>query len=171
MLSVIDRLELIPTQQFGQLPCVDAVALVSCIQQSIPSRVAHHDFRDVRLNQVVQPGGRSPFLKRDVQVSMQTAKKLQNRDRFGFDHAFHHQLARGIQHRHPMKPKRKSRRHVPAEAAYVCDSCGEEIVISVDLSAGESQQYVEDCPVCCRPNLIHVEIEEGGEPRVWAERE
>ena len=41
----------------------------------------------------------------------------------------------------------------------------------MDLSAGESQEYVEDCPVCCRPNIIHVEIEEGGEVRVWAEAE
>jgi hypothetical protein len=57
------------------------------------------------------------------------------------------------------------------EASYICDSCGEEIVVPLDLSAGERQEYVEDCPVCCRPNLIHVEIEEDGEVRVWAERE
>ena len=41
----------------------------------------------------------------------------------------------------------------------------------VDLSAGEEQEYVEDCPVCCRPHLIHVEIDEDGDVRVWAERE
>jgi hypothetical protein len=58
-----------------------------------------------------------------------------------------------------------------AEASYICDACGEEIVVPIDLSAGESQQYVEDCPVCCRPNVIHVEIDEDGQPRVWAERE
>ena len=57
------------------------------------------------------------------------------------------------------------------EAIYVCDSCGEEIVIPLDLSAGESQEYVEDCPVCCRANVIHVEIEDDGEARVWAEAE
>jgi Cysteine-rich CPXCG len=56
------------------------------------------------------------------------------------------------------------------QSAYVCDSCGEEIVIPVDLSAGESQRYVEDCPVCCRPNVIHVEID-GDDVRVWAEGE
>ena len=44
-------------------------------------------------------------------------------------------------------------------------------MIPVDLSAGESQEYVEDCPVCCRPNVIHVEIDEGGDVRVWAEGE
>ena len=57
------------------------------------------------------------------------------------------------------------------EASYVCDACGEEIVIPLDLSAGESQEYVEDCPVCCHPNVIHVEIDEQGDFRVWAEAE
>jgi transcription elongation factor Elf1 len=67
--------------------------------------------------------------------------------------------------------KRKKQRRRPTEdASYVCDACGEQIVVPVDLLAGESQEYVEDCPVCCRPNVIHVEIE-GGDVRVWAEAE
>jgi Cysteine-rich CPXCG len=57
------------------------------------------------------------------------------------------------------------------EASYNCDSCGEEIVVPIDLTAGSSQEYVEDCPVCCRPNVIHVEIDDAGDVRVWAERE
>jgi DNA replicative helicase MCM subunit Mcm2 (Cdc46/Mcm family) len=57
------------------------------------------------------------------------------------------------------------------DATYVCDACGEEIVIPVDPSAGSSQEYVEDCPVCCRANVIHVEIDEEGEARAWAEPE
>jgi len=57
------------------------------------------------------------------------------------------------------------------EASYFCDACGEEIVIPVDVSAGESQEYVEDCPVCCHPNVIHVEIDEDGAVRVWGEAE
>jgi hypothetical protein len=57
------------------------------------------------------------------------------------------------------------------EASYTCDSCGEEIVVPIDLPEGTSQEYVEDCPVCCRPNVIHVEVEEDGDVRVWAERE
>ncbi|HEV8068891.1 MAG TPA: CPXCG motif-containing cysteine-rich protein [Planctomycetaceae bacterium] len=57
------------------------------------------------------------------------------------------------------------------EATYVCEACGEEIVVPIDLSAGESQEYVEDCPVCCRPNLVHVEIDEDGRARVWGEKE
>jgi hypothetical protein len=69
-----------------------------------------------------------------------------------------------------MKRKRRQRRP-QQEASYVCDACGEEIMIPLDLSAGESQEYVEDCPICCRPNVIHVEIDEDGNGRVWAEAE
>jgi hypothetical protein len=61
-----------------------------------------------------------------------------------------------------MMGNRKRRRTGPTEAAYVCDSCGEEVVIPVDLSQGSRQEFVEDCPVCCCPNVIHVEIEADG---------
>lgn len=57
------------------------------------------------------------------------------------------------------------------EASYICDACGEEIVIPVDLSAGTHQSYVEDCPVCCRPNVIHLDIDEAGEVHSRAEPE
>lgn len=57
------------------------------------------------------------------------------------------------------------------ESTYICDHCGEEIVVPIDFSAGASQQYVEDCPVCCNPNEIYVEIEGLGEIRVWSRPE
>ncbi len=57
------------------------------------------------------------------------------------------------------------------EASYTCDACGEAIVIPLDLSEGTSQTYVEDCPVCCRANTIHVQIDEVGDAQVWAEPE
>jgi hypothetical protein len=50
---------------------------------------------------------------------------------------------------------------VKEEASYVCESCGEEIVVPIDLSTGTEQGYVEDCPVCCYPNVVHVEIDQG----------
>jgi hypothetical protein len=56
-------------------------------------------------------------------------------------------------------------------AEYVCDSCGEEIALAVDLSAGEHQEFVEDCPVCCRPNVIRVDFDADGEASARAERE
>jgi len=71
-----------------------------------------------------------------------------------------------------MAKKRKRRRARAAdEASYVCDACGERIVIPIDVSQGERQQYVEDCPVCCRPNVIRVELDEDGRATAWAERE
>ena len=72
-----------------------------------------------------------------------------------------------------MKRRKKASggRQPPDNNFYVCDACGEEIVIPLDPSQGSEQEYVEDCPVCCRPNVIHVEFDEQGESRVWAERE
>jgi hypothetical protein len=57
------------------------------------------------------------------------------------------------------------------ECSYLCGACGEEIVVPIDLSQGGRQQYVEDCPVCCRANVIHVEIDDAGEAAVWADLE
>jgi hypothetical protein len=57
------------------------------------------------------------------------------------------------------------------DASYLCESCGEEIEVPIDVSAGARQDYVEDCPVCCNPNLIHVSIDGDGEVGVWAEAE
>ena len=57
------------------------------------------------------------------------------------------------------------------ESSYICDACGEEIVIPLDISQGFNQEYVEDCPVCCRANVIHIEIDDHGNARAWAELE
>ena len=57
------------------------------------------------------------------------------------------------------------------EATYTCDTCGEEIVVPIDPSAGSSREYVEDCPVCCHPNVIDVVIDEDDGVRVWGEAE
>jgi hypothetical protein len=71
-----------------------------------------------------------------------------------------------------VKKRKKKSRCSNDEGAYVCPSCGERIVIPLDPSAGSEQSYVEDCPVCCNPNVIHVEFfEEAEPPRVWAEAE
>jgi hypothetical protein len=63
------------------------------------------------------------------------------------------------------------KRTMQEEASYVCDACGEQIVIPLDLTAGNIQQYVEDCPVCCRANVIHIEVDDDGDAQVWAEPE
>jgi len=58
-----------------------------------------------------------------------------------------------------------------AEACYLCDSCGEEIVVPLDFSEGTLQRYIEDCPVCCNPNVIHVRVDDDGTVTVWSEPE
>ena len=67
--------------------------------------------------------------------------------------------------------RRRRRRAADLEATYVCDSCGEEIVVPVDISGGSHQDYVEDCPVCCHPMTLHVEIDPDGEAHVEGEHE
>lgn len=56
------------------------------------------------------------------------------------------------------------------EASYICQSCGEEVVIPIDLSAGHLQEYVEDCPVCCHPHNLQIAVDEStGEITIMAE--
>lgn len=57
------------------------------------------------------------------------------------------------------------------EASYVCPSCGEEILVLVDTASGDEQEYVEDCPVCCRPNLLSIQLRREGAPSVHARPE
>ncbi len=57
------------------------------------------------------------------------------------------------------------------ETDYVCSSCGEEIVIPVDPTQGRQQEYVEDCPICCCPMVIQIEIRPDGSVECRAYRE
>ena len=45
-------------------------------------------------------------------------------------------------------------------ADYTCAYCGETNMTFIDLSAGSQQSYVEDCQVCCQPNVLCVQIDE-----------
>jgi transposase-like protein len=55
------------------------------------------------------------------------------------------------------------------ETTVACPHCGEESVIFVDPGSGASQEYVEDCQVCCRPWSVHVSFDAKGQ--VWVEVE
>jgi len=71
----------------------------------------------------------------------------------------------------PVASSSNSKSTSQEEASYICDACGEEIVIPLDLTEGSTQTYVEDCPVCCRANTIHVHIDADRDAQVWAEPE
>jgi hypothetical protein len=43
------------------------------------------------------------------------------------------------------------------EASFQCAGCGEWNLTTVDESAGRRQSYVEDCQVCCKPNVLRAE--------------
>jgi len=43
-----------------------------------------------------------------------------------------------------------------------CPYCGETFETEIDTSGG-SQEYVEDCYVCCKPIIFHIEVDTDGE--------
>lgn len=45
-------------------------------------------------------------------------------------------------------------------ARTTCPSCGEALELLVDPSI-PSQEYVEDCEVCCRPMVVTVHLDSG----------
>jgi len=49
---------------------------------------------------------------------------------------------------------------------YVCPHCAQVNETAADPSQGGSQEYVEDCQVCCRPLRLQVRLENG---EAWAE--
>ncbi|HEX2083799.1 MAG TPA: CPXCG motif-containing cysteine-rich protein [Xanthomonadaceae bacterium] len=51
-----------------------------------------------------------------------------------------------------------------------CPYCGERIDLPTDASA-EIQDYVEDCPVCCRPIQVRAEVDPQGETSLLLARD
>jgi hypothetical protein len=47
-----------------------------------------------------------------------------------------------------------------------CPYCGETSDIALDPGGGASQEYVEDCPVCCRPWTVTVRYAPDGAAEV-----
>ena len=46
------------------------------------------------------------------------------------------------------------------ETRFQCAGCGESNRTTVDESAGRRQSYIEDCQVCCKPNLLRIEYDQ-----------
>jgi hypothetical protein len=57
-----------------------------------------------------------------------------------------------------------------SEQIISCPYCGENISILVDNSLPD-QQYIEDCQVCCRPIVLDVSVDTGGDVAVRARSE
>jgi hypothetical protein len=43
-----------------------------------------------------------------------------------------------------------------------CPYCGEAFETNVDASGG-SQEYIEDCQICCRPIVFHLTVDADGD--------
>ena len=46
--------------------------------------------------------------------------------------------------------------HLIDDTGFACAGCGEWNETFVDPSAGKRQSYVEDCQVCCKPNVLQI---------------
>jgi hypothetical protein len=53
----------------------------------------------------------------------------------------------------------RSRDNRTMDAGFQCAGCGEWNSTTVDESAGRQQSYVEDCQVCCKPNMLRVQYD------------
>jgi hypothetical protein len=50
-----------------------------------------------------------------------------------------------------------------------CPYCGEPVTVLIDCSV-ETQEYVEDCAVCCQPMTLLIAAGPGGDPQVQVRR-
>ncbi len=57
------------------------------------------------------------------------------------------------------------------EASVVCPYCHQAAHISLDPGSGPTQEYSEDCQVCCRPWRVVVHYAADGGAHVWIEPE
>ena len=46
-----------------------------------------------------------------------------------------------------------------------CPYCGEVIEVVIEILE-DSQEYIEDCQVCCRPIVFHIDVALDGTPSI-----
>ena len=54
-------------------------------------------------------------------------------------------------------------------AMVYCPYCNESVEITLDPGGGSTQEYVEDCEVCCQPWTVAVQYREDGTAEVRVE--
>ena len=50
-----------------------------------------------------------------------------------------------------------------------CPYCGEAVEITLDPGSGSTQEYIEDCEVCCRPWHVSVTYHDDGSAEVFVD--
>lgn len=48
----------------------------------------------------------------------------------------------------------------PVEYPFLCPYCGQPITMLLDPGPG-TQEYIEDCEICCNPIALHLRIDAG----------
>ena len=56
-----------------------------------------------------------------------------------------------------------------ADSEVTCPYCGETITVLLDPGSGSTQDYVEDCEICCRPWRVRVRYNRAGRATVLVE--
>ncbi len=51
-------------------------------------------------------------------------------------------------------------------ATVFCPYCNETVEIEIDPGGGSTQEYVEDCEICCRPLTVRVHYRDDGSAQV-----
>lgn len=72
-------------------------------------------------------------------------------------------MARSTQ---PPEPPEPDDLPTEVEGRYFCDACGREVFVPLDVSAGTHQDWVEECPVCGHPMLLHADLDPRGRARL-----
>ena len=52
---------------------------------------------------------------------------------------------------------------------WICQYCGTENEVWVDLTVLDKQDFIEDCRICCRPNRILVTHDRENEEYIYIE--
>jgi len=69
--------------------------------------------------------------------------------------------------------RRENERSLTSTIDVACPFCGQMGTITIDEGGGEKQTVVEDCSVCCRPRVVHIDSSSDVTNRmhVWLERD
>lgn len=57
------------------------------------------------------------------------------------------------------------------EGRTFCDTCGQEVFVPIDVTAGQHQDFVEECPICGSPMVLRADIQQDGRAHVDGQRE
>jgi hypothetical protein len=54
------------------------------------------------------------------------------------------------------------------EGSFICPYCLQLNTILIDVSAGEHQEMIEDCQVCCRPVTLKIDVHRNSQEAIVA---